>query len=136
MTRHAAPDPFSGRNEAGRQVAQLRHLLGLVEQVAGRGAGAGQEAALDEAARVSAAYEAALPLARRRFDAVAAETAAWSAAGVEAIAAAGAAAPQAAAGRLADELSTALAELIRLIDPATPSHGRRAAGTGFRSRSP
>ncbi|MFN3945089.1 MAG: hypothetical protein ACK4K7_09185 [Allosphingosinicella sp.] len=115
MTHQAAPDPTPGRNEAGRQVAQLRELLGLVEAVAGRGAPEHADGALDEAALISAAYETASPLVRRRFDALAAETAAWAAAGVEALVAAEAAGPRGAAARLADELEGALYDLSRTV---------------------
>lgn len=115
MTRHAAPDPQPGRNDAGQQVAQLRHLLGLVEEVAGRTPPQDGDAALDEAARISGAYEAAVPLARRRFDALAAETAGWAAEAVEALLA-GEGAPSAAAARLADELGAALDGMGRLFD--------------------
>jgi hypothetical protein len=38
---------------------------------------------MDEAARLSAVYADALPIDRRRFDALATETAAWAASGVE-----------------------------------------------------
>ena len=49
----------------------------------------------------------ALPIVQRRFEALAAETALWAAAGVEALLAAGdAAPPRAAAARLAEPRST------------------------------
>ena len=73
--------------------------------------------ALDEAARVSAAYGSAFPVVQKRFDALAAETATWAAAGVEAlmkIAADGRPTGPAAA-RLADELRKALARLRDLV---------------------
>lgn len=100
--------------DAGRQVAQLRQVLLLVEQIAGRGGAAGRaEAALDEAARIGSAYGDAWPITQRRFDALVAETVAWAAAGVEALTVSGGS--QAAAARLADDLEAALAELLQLL---------------------
>ena len=80
---------------------QLRHILGLVEQIAGRNAPLAAEAAMDENARISIAYEEAAPIVKRRFDALTVETAAWSAAGIQALlmAKAGAEPPPAAALR-------------------------------------
>ena len=102
--------------DAGRQVAQLRHLLRLVEELAGRPAAPGaHDAALDESARFSSAYDSALPIVQRRFDALAGETAAWSAAAVEALLAPGEGRATAAARRLADELAKALNELAKLL---------------------
>jgi hypothetical protein len=103
--------------DAGRQVAQLRHVLRLVEELAGRAAPAGAgDAALDESARISSAYSDAQPIVQRRFDALAAETAAWSAAAVEALLGAGPKTP-AAARRLAEELAKALQDLGKLLRP-------------------
>jgi hypothetical protein len=112
MTHQAPPVPPSSGADPGRQLAQLREAHRLVERIAGRNASAPSEAQLDEAARLSAAYDRALPVAQRRFDALAAETAIWAAAGVEALLIAGEAAPpRAAAARLADTLGKALSEL-------------------------
>jgi hypothetical protein len=88
---HQSPTHYSRIPiDAGRQVAQLRHLLRLVEELAGRRAATGaDDAALDESARFSSAYDGALPIVQRRFDALAGETATWSAAAVEALLAAG-----------------------------------------------
>ena len=100
--------------ETGRQVAQLRQALSLVEQIAGRSPGGGEEdAALDEGARFGSAYAGATPIAQRRFDALAGEASAWAAAGVEALLAAGrnGRQPRAAARRLANELVKALRDL-------------------------
>ena len=100
--------------EAGRQLAQLGEVLALVERIAGRGAGAGiADAALDRAARVGTAYGDAMPILQRRFDAMVAETVAWAAAGVEALTVAGGS--PAAAARLADDLSQALEDLLKLL---------------------
>jgi hypothetical protein len=111
MTHQAPPVSPSAGADPGRQHAQLREALRVIERIAGREP-APSEAQLDEAARLSAAYDRALPVAQRRFDALAAETAIWAAAGVEALLVAGQAAPpRAAAGRLADTLTRALSEL-------------------------
>ena len=102
--------------DAGRQLAQLRHVLSLVEELAGRGAArADGSGALDEGARISSVYWDALPIVRRRFDALAAETVSWSAAGVEALLAAGEKRSRAAARRLVDELQRALDVLTTLL---------------------
>jgi hypothetical protein len=100
--------------DAGRQVAQLRQVLLLVEQIAGRGDPAGAaDAALDEAARIGSAYGDAWPIVQRRFDALVAETVAWAAAGVEALTVSGGS--TAAAARLADELQLAIEDLLKLL---------------------
>ena len=101
--------------DAGRQIAQLRHMLGLVEEIAGmppQGADA-----LDEVTRIGTAYEAAPPIVQRRFDAFAAETADWAAAAVEVLIASGNPAQRssAAARRLAEELARAIARLSRMV---------------------
>jgi hypothetical protein len=114
---HQQPSPAAGTVDPGRQIAQLRHVLVLVRQMAGSEAGGDSDAALDEAARVSLAYADALPLHRRRFDRLAAETARWAAAGVEALLAVeerGKTAP-AAAARLAGELERALSRLSAIL---------------------
>ncbi|MEA3046175.1 MAG: hypothetical protein QOJ53_507 [Sphingomonadales bacterium] len=114
----AAPPPGA---DPGRQVAQLREALRLVERIAGQHESASRDARLDEAARISEAYARALPVARRRFEALAAETSVWAAAGVEALLIAGQDAPRAAAARLAHSLERALSEMAALLGPATPS---------------
>ena len=116
---HQSPAPYLKTPiEAGRQVAQLRHVLRLVEELAGRfPASDAGDAALDESARVTSAYDNALPIVQRRFDALAAETAAWSTTAVEALLAAGEARNPAAARRLADELAADLRKLAKLLNP-------------------
>ncbi len=117
--RHQSPSHYPTIPvDAGPQVAQLRHVLRLVGEIAGRppGPGAG-DAALDESARISSAYDHALPIVQRRFDALADETAIWSAAAVEALLKAGEPRSPAAARRLADELETALSRLSALLRP-------------------
>ena len=102
--------------DAGRQLAQLAHVLALVEELAGRPqASPDQDGALEQSAQASGFYSDALPIVRRRFDALAAETAAWSAAGVEALLAAGEKRSRAAARRLADELQAAVGDLRKLL---------------------
>ena len=122
MTHQAPPStPLTGP-DPGRQVARLREALRLIERVAGRPSSLGQENLLDEAALTSGAYDAALPVVQRRFEALAAETAIWAAAGVEALLAAGESEPpRAAAARLADQLDAALSAMAALLPrPATP----------------
>jgi len=101
--------------DAGQQVASLREVLLLVQTIAGVADGRDAEALLDEAALVSSAYARSSPVNQRRFDAVAAEIAAWAAAGVEALLAAGDPPPPAPAERLADALEQSLARLNRLL---------------------
>jgi hypothetical protein len=115
MTHQAPPSPAPPGADPGRQVAQLREALRLVERIAGRPGRAADERRLDEAARISEAYDRALPVAQRRFEALAAETAVWAAAGVEALLAAGEPVPRAAAGRLARALERTLSELAELL---------------------
>ena len=116
MTHQSPPSPAPPGLDPGRQVAQLREALRLVERIAGRPGVEADEARLDEAARVSDAYDRASPIVQRRFDALAIETAGWAAAGVEALLIAGAASPpRAAAQRLATQLDRALSELTGLI---------------------
>lgn len=118
MTHQAPPSPASSDADPGRRIAQLREAQRLVEKIADRDPARGEDAALDEAARLSAAYDRAPPVARRRFDALAAETSIWAAAGVEALLAAndGADPPRLAAGRLAEAIEEALGDLSELLD--------------------
>jgi hypothetical protein len=116
VTRHAPPSPAPAGADPGHQVAQLREALALVQRIAGRSPARVTEALLEEAAQVSGDYEGALPVVQRRFDALAIETSAWAAAGVEALLAAGARTPpRAAAGRLADQLERAIGALTALL---------------------
>ena len=109
-------DDLSCSGDAGRQYTRLRHVLGLVQQVAG-GSSEGRDMALDESARVSSAYERSAPLVRRRFDTLVAEASGWAAAGLDALAAAAdpRRRPRAAAERLAGELQGTLADLKKLL---------------------
>ncbi len=116
MSYHKQSHFARAASDPGDRVAQLRHVLRLVEGLAGRSqpqeAG---DAELDAAARISSAYWQALPVVQRRFDAMASETAAWSVGAVEALLAAGDGRSPAAARRLADELQTALNALKMLL---------------------
>ena len=119
MTHQAPFSSAAPGADPGRQVAQLREALRLVERIAGLTEGASGDARLDEAARISAAYDRAVPIIQRRFDALAGETAAWPEAGVEALlAAAQNSPPRAAAARLAAQIDQALAELAGMLDEA------------------
>ena len=121
MTHQAPPPSSTPVGDPGRQVAQLREALELVEHLAGRRRRTTGDFRLDEAAQVSDAYDRALPIVQHRFDALAAETAVWAAAGVEALMEAGRVAPApAAAARLALRLEDALSELAALM--AGPNH--------------
>jgi hypothetical protein len=104
--------------EAGRQVAHLRHVLGLVAKIAGaEPTGDTGYEALDEAARISAAYEASIPVARRPVAPRLEVKAARAAVTVAALAAAQqhSGPPRAAAAQLAGELEAALRELARTV---------------------
>jgi hypothetical protein len=114
MTHQAPPTPATAGPDPGRQIAQLREALRLVERIAGTERP--HDRALDEAARISSAWEVALPVVQRRFEALANETALWAAAGVEALLAAGSGPPsRAAAARLARQIETALGDLAALL---------------------
>jgi len=103
-------------SDAGRHLARLRHVLGLVEQIAGRES-ASDEEALDENARVSAAYEMAPPVVQRRFDTLIAETSCWASSGVDALAAAKdpRSQPRTAAAMLAGELDHAITQIRKVL---------------------
>ena len=116
MTHQAPPASPSAGADPGRRIAQLREALRLVETIAGLPADSSPETALDEAARVSAAYDRALPILQRRFDTRAAEAASWAAAGVEALLAARSeGGARAAARSLSRQLARELGELTGLL---------------------
>lgn len=105
--------------DAGRQVAQLRHVLRLVEELAGHPVSAGAaDIALDESARIASLYDQSEPIVQRRFDILAAETALWSTVGVEALLTAGDQRSPAAVRRLALELEESLADLTAMLGRA------------------
>jgi hypothetical protein len=116
MSHHASPLEV-GTADAGAQLAQLGHVLGLVREMAGRPLSWSDQPALDRAARVSAAYAAAMPIVQRRFDSLAAETAGWTAAGVEALMALSdrGRPSRAAAEQLARDLAAALRQLSGIV---------------------
>lgn len=119
MTHQAPPSSAPSGADPGQQIAQLREVLRLVEQIAGVELhGDRHDVQLDEAARISVAYDGALPIVQRRFETLVAEATDWAAAGVEALLiAAETAPPQAAAARLAVQLERTLNELTDLIRP-------------------
>src|SRR3954468_8357862 len=105
-----------GLADAGGQVEQLRQVLSLVEELAGRGSPA-PDAALDQAARISDAQGRPLPIDKPPFALHAADTARWAAAGLEALLQIEEQGRpcRAAARALAERLSRALAELERTV---------------------
>ena len=117
MGYHETVTELAAPVEAGRQIAQLHHILGLIEQIAGRPPRA-RTRNPDDDSRVNDAYERASPIVQRRFDALTMETAAWAAAGIQAllVAKASLGPPRAAAAGLADELGAALRKLSRMVD--------------------
>lgn len=116
MTPQIAPF-LTGAADAGAEVTQLRQVLALVEEIAGRTPARLDTNILDEAARVSAAYGNALPIVQKRFDALATHTATWAAAGVSALMKISEAERPTgpAAARLADELRKALSRLGEIV---------------------
>jgi hypothetical protein len=114
MTHQAPPASTLPGGDPGRQVASLREALILVRGICGE-PDEPTENLLEEAAWFSSAYERATPVLQRRFDALSEETAAWAAAGVEALLTAGSTPPAAPATRLAGALEDSLAQLKRLL---------------------
>ena len=113
MTHQAPPFSAAPGPDPDQRIAQLRELLRLVERIAGQSGST--DSGLDAAARVSAGWDRAAPIVQRRFDALLAESAAWAAAGVEALLAAGEKPPRAAAARLGAEIRRTLAKLETLV---------------------
>ena len=118
MTQQSQPLRH-GTADAGAQLARLSEVLALVEELAGRSTSPRADAALDQAAQASAAYEAAFPVVQRRFDMLAAEIGVWAAAGVEALLVLRERGRpvEAAASRLADELQKSLDRLREIVLP-------------------
>ena len=117
MTQQSAAYSLPRVSDAGAQIAQLRQVL-PGRGMAGRAAtGSARRCGARRSARIGAAYARALPIDQKRFDALAAETACWAAAAVEALLKLddAAPAPDAAAGRLAEELGKGLRALGRLL---------------------
>lgn len=122
MTYQSAAIRVPSAQDAGARIAQLRHVLTLVAELARRTAPL-PDAALDQDARIGAAYAEALPIVQRRFDALALEASAWAMAGAEALLAVSP--PSAAAAeRLADELERAIAALARTLKPGAAESGQ------------
>jgi hypothetical protein len=114
--RHQWPIEKQPESSGGnRQIADLRHLLALVQEITGESSPSAD--ALNEMARFSSDYDAAPAIVQRRFDACAAETTEWAAAAVKALNGSGASShpPRAAAARLADELARAIRRLGRIV---------------------
>ena len=108
-----ARSPLDSAEPADTRLARLIEVLALVERLAGDGG-----ALLATPPDPVAAYAAAGPIARRRFDALAAETAAFAAAGIEILLrqpATGGNGQPAAARCLAREMRAAIGELARLL---------------------
>ena len=115
---HQSPHAYiPGLADAGGQVAQLRQVMTLVDEIAGRQHAPAPSDGLDEAARVSAGYAHACPIVQRRFDRLAAEIAGWAAAGVETLLQLSDASRPAvaAASVLGDALRKALATLVGIV---------------------
>jgi alpha-D-ribose 1-methylphosphonate 5-triphosphate synthase subunit PhnL len=117
MSRQNLPFAY-GTADAGGEIAQLRRVLALVEELAGVSAAPDSDS-LDEAARVSAAYVSAQPIVQRQFDIEAARTARWAAAGLEALVTLEERGwpVKPAAGKLAEELRKALGQLRETVSP-------------------
>jgi len=100
------------------ELARLHAALTLIEGLAGIDAGPGVAARAEQERIARDAYGAVPSLIRRRYDAMAGETAAFAAAGLAALLRqkdGGGDAPSPAAARLAAEMRAAIAELERLI---------------------
>lgn len=113
MEQQRRPRWLPAENEAGQRIAQIAHVQELVEQIAGTPPTA-SDAMLDRGARIGAAYEAALPVMQKRFDALAAETAAWAAVAARTLVG-GDQSSRAPAERLAAELAGAQREMARIL---------------------
>ena len=80
MSDETSPFRVPPTGEAGRQIAQFRNALMLVEQIAGRGeVSEVGDPLLVECARIDTAYRGAPPVVQRRFDAMVSEIALWTA---------------------------------------------------------
>jgi hypothetical protein len=103
--------------DAGERIASLRGILALVERMgAGDTDPTPSDEALDEAARLSAAYADAPAVSRRRFDALAEDTTAYAAAGIAALMRArGSDGARSAARLLAGEMRRSIAALAAIL---------------------
>lgn len=110
-----SPEPIKSAPIAApaEQLAQLRAIQALVDELAGtaRGYAPGESGDLD------ARYDIACPIAQSRFDALASETAAFAAAGLSALIAgqSAGAAGSAGAALLAREMDRAIRKMEALL---------------------
>jgi hypothetical protein len=113
MTQQGSP--IEAMQGSAADVAELRQVLRLVSEMAGRPLAAPD--ALDEDARIASAYADALPIVRVCFDRLASEATAQATAGIRAlIAIRDAGRPtRAAAARLADSLAGSLGRLAVIL---------------------
>ena len=107
---HQPPRLIGTGSDAADQFARIVQARLLVGKL---GAQQPDRAFLDGLALLAEAYDRAAPIAQRRFDMLSEEIAAWAAAGVRALLAAGDA--PAAAQRLFEELARAEARLLRIL---------------------
>lgn len=107
---HQPPRLFGTGSDAADQFARIVQARLLVGKISGHEP---DPAILDGLALLADAYDLAPSIAQRRFDTFADETAAWAAAGVRALIAAGEA--PAAARRLFEELARAEAKLLNIL---------------------
>jgi len=115
MSYQSHPSHVRTPVDAAVHFAQLQQVLRLVEELGGAAHGDADDG-LDQAARHSSSYAGAEPIDRRRFDILARETASWSAAGIEALVAAGPDRSPAAARQLAAEIAASLDRLGACLD--------------------
>jgi len=89
MNQHMpSPAPDPAEESAPQAIARLRSVLALVEEMAGgapRGRVVIDDSALDEISALTLSNAIASSVTRRRFDALARETAAFAAAGLAAL---------------------------------------------------
>ncbi|PTD18990.1 hypothetical protein [Sphingomonas fennica] len=119
----APPIPAAAEDadDPGRRFARLAGALALVERLAGMESPLEDRASAED---IAAGYGRATPIARRRFDALASETATFSAAGMEILLrqrTAGRGDCRAAARRLAAEIAAALAAMAALVARRGPA---------------
>ncbi|HEY5721840.1 MAG TPA: hypothetical protein VIT45_05910 [Allosphingosinicella sp.] len=105
---------FEAMQGSAADVAELRQVLALVSEMAGRPL---PSSMLDEDARIAAAYADSTPIVQRCFDRLAAETTARATAGIKAlIALRDSKRPtRGAAARLADSLGGSLSRLGAML---------------------
>jgi len=119
MSRHEPTAAGPGFADAGERIARLHGTLAMVERIGDPAAQAqAPEHALEQAARLSTAYGDAPAIARRRFDALADDAAAYATAGVSALMRVRASPGTPAAARLlARELRRSIRALVAILEP-------------------